>query len=416
MKNNEVYIPHSHDVNVDNDYGKWFYGLKTSYQQAQVKAAIKVNSEKLLWNWQLGRDLVMRKAEEKWGAGIVEQLSFDLQAAFPNEKGFGVDNLWAMKRWYLFYSEKLDQLGQVLYRTDNQKNKLLDQVGQELKLQQPVSELLEIENQSLIKLNQVGAEFEDVTEGMAFPRLFALVPWRHHVEIIKKCKDIDEALFYLRQIIENSWSRATLMNCIKADLYHKRGGAITNFTEQLPLLQAELAQEITKETYDFGFIRLPEGYKEAQLEDALAQQMTRFLLELGKGFAFVGRQKELIIAGRSRRIDLLFYHIYLRCYVVVELKAVMFEPEFAGKLNYYVAAVDEAIKQETDNPTIGLLICSHADKTDVQLAFRGVTTPLGVAAYDNVQLEEITKQLPTVEQLQARIRLLEQELREKRNN
>ncbi len=410
MQNNEVYMTKSHDVVVDNDYGTWLNGLKTSYQHAQVKAAVKVNSEKLLWNWQLGRDLVMRKAEEKWGAGIVEQLSLDLQAAFPGEKGFGVDNLWAMKRWYLFYAEKLEQPVQVLYRIDSQDNKLLDH-GQELKMKQPVSELLEIENQSLIKLNQVGVEIVDDAQGMAFPAQFALIPWGHHVQIIKKCKDIDEALFYLRQIIENSWSRATLMNCMKADLYHKRGGAITNFTEQLPLLQAELAQEITKEKCDFGFIRLPEGYKEAQLEEALAQQMTRFLLELGKGFAFVGRQKELIVAGRSRRIDLLFYHIYLRCYVVVELKSVMFEPEFAGKLNYYVAAVDAAIKQETDNPTIGLLICSHADKTDVQLAFRGVTTPLGVAAYDNVQLEEITKQLPTYEQLQARIRLLEQELR-----
>ncbi len=401
----------SHDVNVDNDYGKWFNGLKNSYQQAQVKAAVKVNGEKLLWNWQLGRDLVMRKAEEKWGTGIVEQLSLDLQAAFPGEKGFGVDNLWAMKRWYLFYAEKLEQPVQVLYRVDNQGNKLLEQVDQVIKVKQSVSELSGKEKQPLIKLNQVGAEIVDDAQGMAFPAQFALIPWGHHVEIIKKCRDVDEALFYLQQTIENAWSRATLMNCIKANLYHKRGGAITNFTEQLPLPQAELAQEITKETYDFGFISLPEGYKEAQLEEALAQQMARFLLELGKGFAFVGRQKELIIAGRSRRIDLLFYHIYLRCYVVVELKAVMFEPEFAGKLNYYVAAVDEAIKQETDNPTIGLLICSHADKTDVQLAFRGVTTPLGVAAYGNVQLEEITKQLPSVEELQARIKLLEQELR-----
>ncbi len=415
MSKNEVYMTHIHDVNVDTEYGKWLSGLKHSYQQAQVKAAIKVNSEKLLWNWQLGRDLVMRKAEEKWGTGIVEQLSYDLQQAFPNEKGFSTDNLWAMKRWYLFYTEKLDQVGQVLYGTHSQDNIILDQLGQVSKLQQPVSELLEIENQSLVKLHQVGAEIIDDTEGMAFPAQFALVPWRHHVEIIKKCRDVDEALFYLQQTIENAWSRATLMNCIKADLYHKRGGAITNFNEHLPLPQAELAQEITKETYDFGFISLPEGYKEAQLEEALAQQMTHFLLELGKGFAFVGRQKELIIAGRSRRIDLLFYHIYLRCYVVVELKAVMFEPEFAGKLNYYVAAVDEAIKKESDNPTIGLLICSHADKTDVQLAFHGVTTPLGVAAYDNVQLEEITKQLPTYEQLQARIKLLEQELRNKQD-
>ncbi len=386
----------SHDVNVDNDYGTWLSGLKTSYQQAQIKAAIKVNSEKLLWNWQLGRDLVMRKAEEKWGAGIVEQLSLDLQTAFPGEKGFGVRNIWAMKQWYLFYAEKLEQPVQECVQ----------------KLQQSVAELLLIDNQNNKKLYQLGKEIkEDNLEGIQFPEIFAFVPWGHHVEIITKCKTLDEALFYIHRTIDEGLSRAALTRVIQADLYHKRGGAITNFTEHLPLPQAELAQEITKETYDFGFISLPKGYKEAQLEEALAQQMTRFLLELGKGFAFVGQQKELIISGRSRRIDLLFYHIYLRCYVVVELKAVMFEPEFAGKLNYYVAAVDEAIKKESDNPTIGLLICSHADKTDVQLAFRGVTTPLGVAAYNNVQLEEITKQLPTYEQLQARIKLLEQELR-----
>ncbi len=406
----DIFLPHIHDTQIDATYGEWLTIIKDRYTQAQIKAVVKVNTEKLLWNWQLGRELVLRKAEERWGAGVVEQLSYDLQQAFPNEKGFSVRNIWAMKQWYLFYAEKLHQAGAELDSANHQHSTILDQTGQVLKQKQPISELLEVENQSLIKLHQVGAEIEDITEGMAFPRLFALIPWRHHVEIVSKCQTLDEALFYLLQTIENAWSRATLMNCMKADLYHKRSGAITNFTEQLPLPQAELAQEITKETYDFGFISLPQGYKEAQLEEALSQQMTQFLLELGKGFAFVGRQKELIIAGRSRRIDLLFYHIYLRCYVVVELKAVMFEPEFAGKLNYYVAAVDEAIKKENDNPTIGLLICSHADKTDVQLAFRGVTTPLGVAAYNNVQMEEITKQLPTYEQLRERIKLLEQQL------
>ncbi len=389
-------MTHSHDVNVDSDYGKWLNGLTHSYQQAQVKAAIKVNSEKLLWNWQLGRDLVMRKAEERWGTGVVEQLSLDLQAAFPEEKGFGALNLWMMKRWYLFYAEKLEQPVKEL----NQK------------LKRPVRELLSLDNQCSKKLYQLGKEiYEENVDGVPFPEIFAFVPWRHHVEIITKCKTLEEALFYIHRTIDEGLSRAALTRMIQADLYHTQGGAITNFTEYLPQVQAELAQEMTKENYDFGFLALPAKYTEKHLEDALCQQMTRFLLELGSGWAFVGRQKEVVVGGNSRRIDLLFYHINLRCYVVVELKAVAFQPEFAGKLNYYVSAVDELVKSEHDNPTIGLLICSNMQETDVQWAFRGVTTPIGVAAYSNVQIEQIKKQLPTVEQLQARIKLLEQELR-----
>ncbi len=382
---NNISVPCLHDTHLDGEYGEWLELLKKRYRNAKGRAMVKVNGEHLLWKWQLGRELVMRKAEERWGDGVVEQLSFDLHQAFPEEKGFGSRSLWHMKQWYLFYSEKLKH---------------------------SVSELQLKEVYGVTKLKQSVSEIVDQTEGLAFPELFSFVAWGHHVEIIKKCKTVEEALYYLRKTVEEGWSRSVLMNSIKSDLYHTRGGAVTNFTELLPLPQADLAQEITKETYDFGFIDLPVGYKEAQLEEALSKRMADFLLELGKGFAFVGRQKEIIIAGRSRRIDLLFYLIYLRCYVVVELKAVAFEPEFAGKLNYYVAAVDEVIKQGSDNPTIGLLICSNMDKTDVQLAFRGVTTPLGVASYANVQMKEIVEQLPTLEQLRERVRLLEQELKQ----
>lgn len=231
------------------------------------------------------------------------------------------------------------------------------------------------------------------------PEIFGYVPWGQHIEIISKCKTLEEATFYLKQVANDALSRPALVRLIKADLFHKQGGAISNFTDILPTIQAQLAQEITKENYDFGFITLPKSYNEKQLEDALSNQLTRFLLELGSGFAFVGRQKEIVVAGKSRRIDMLFYHIHLRCYIVCELKAVPFEPEFTGKLNYYVNAVNKLLKNESDNPTIGLLICSDMNKTDVQWAFEGITTPLGVATYDNVQIEEIKKQLPTVEQL-----------------
>ena len=236
------------------------------------------------------------------------------------------------------------------------------------------------------------------------------VPWGHHIQILSKCKNIEEAIFYIVHTASEGWSRQALMNSIKADFYHTSGGAITNFSEKLPVPQSKLAQAITKETYDFGFISLPNDYEEEQLELALERQLTRFLLELGTGFAYMGRQRQVVVAGKARKLDMLFFHIPLNCYIVVELKAVPFQPEFAGKLNFYVNAVDDLIKTPSQNPTIGLLICSNKDETEVQYAFRGVQTPMGVASYDNIQIKKIQEQLPTVEELKARIRLLEKEL------
>ena len=182
----------------------------------------------------------------------------------------------------------------------------------------------------------------------------------------------------------------------------------------LPSPQSDLAQAITKDNYDFGFVELPRNYIEEQLEDELEKHLTRLLLELGTGFAFVGRQKEIVIAGVTRRIDLLFFHIPLNCYIVVELKVVPFQPEFAGKLNFYVNAVDDLLKTPEQNPTIGLLICSDKNDTNVQYAFKGITTPIGVASYDNVRIREIQDQLPSVEELTRRIRLLEEQLSKKK--
>lgn len=393
---NKTFITKSHEVKLDADYSKWLRDLKGRYLKAQIKAAVKVNSEKLFWNWQLGRDLVLRKAEERWGSGVVEQLSLDLQAAFPNEKGFGSTNLWSMKKWYLFYSLE-DQ-------TNNPISEKLHQLGEEL---------YESDSQARTKLHQLGGEIKEPTyDGLPFPEIFAFIPWRHHVEIITKCSSIDEALYYIHRTIDEGWSRSNLLNCLKEDLYHEQGRAVSNFSEQLAPIQAQLAQEITKENYDFGFITLPPKYDEQQLEEALAKQLTRFLLELGTGFAFVGRQKEIIVAGKSRRIDMLFYHIPLRAYVVCELKAVAFEPEFAGKLNFYVNAVNKLFKTKNDNPTIGLLICSDMNKTEVQWSFEGISSPIGVAAYDNIKIEDIRKQLPSVEELEDRIKMLENEIKQ----
>ncbi len=390
MKNDAPKVVKIHDVKIDQDYMQWLGEIKARYRNAQIKAAVKVNAEQLLFNWQLGRDLVTRKAEERWGSGIVEQVSLDLQAAFPESKGFSTTNLWYMKQWYQFYAgaaEKIHQLGGEIQNTDIQINKKLHQLGGEI-------------------LNPGKAS----QPGVDLPNLFALVPWRHHVEILAKCKNVDEALFYVVHTISEDWSRQALMNCIKADYYHISGGAITNFSEKLPAPQSGLAQAITKDTYDFGFISLPDEYEEEQLELELERHLTRFLLELGTGFSYLGRQRQIVVAGKTRKLDMLFFHIPLNCYIVVELKAVPFQPEFAGKLNFYVNAVDDLIKTPSQNPTIGLLICSNKDETEVQYAFKGIQTPMGVASYNKVQIKQIQDQLPSIEELKARIRLLEEEL------
>ncbi|MCR4736969.1 MAG: PDDEXK nuclease domain-containing protein [Bacteroidales bacterium] len=380
----------SHDIHLDGDYAEWIAEVKHRYRSAQVKAAVKVNAEKLLFNWQLGRDLVQKKAEERWGSGVVEQVSLDLRREFPSEKGFSAPNLWFMKKWYLYYTKRGDckriqQLNEEIYSPKNQKDIILYQVGRELQDD---------------KMHQLGAEF---------PLPFALVPWRHHVEIITKCKSIDEALFYIGKTIEQGLSRNALINCIKANLYEHQGRIANNFNDHLPALQSKLIQEVLKENYDFGFATVEhEIYNEDEMEAALTRNVTDLLLEMGTGFAFIGKQKEIIVGGRARKIDLLFYHIRLRCFIACELKAKPFEPEFAGKLNFYVNAVDELLRTPDDNPTIGLLICSDMNKTEVQWSFKGITTPIGVATYNNIRIKDM---LPTKEQLKERMEILQKEMR-----
>ena len=381
----------SHDVTLDDDYLEWVREIKRRYRSAQVKAAVKVNSEQLLFNWQLGRDLVLRKAEERWGSGVVEQVSLDLKSEFPDAKGFSTTNLWYMKKWYQFYAS-------------DPNNASLHQLEGELG------------NVGAVRLRQVGERQRDeilhqAGGEMAFPAAFGFVPWRHHVEIITHCGSVEEASFYIGRTIQEGWSRSVLDNAIRADFFHSVGKAQTNFGEVLPSAQGALAQEITKDTYDLRFISLPEAYDERDLEAALERNITRFLLELGMGFAFVGRQVEILVSGKTRRVDMLFYHIRLRCYVAVELKARAFEPEFAGKLNFYVNAVDDLMRGEGDNPTIGLLICKEKDATEVQWAFRGISTPMGVATYDNVRIEDIQRHLPSEEQIRQRVEQAEREYR-----
>ena len=387
-------IVKSHDVKLDGEYAEWIAEVKHRYRSAQVKAAVRVNSEKLLFNWQLGRDLVMKKAEERWGNGVVEQVSLDLKREFPNEDGFSTSNLWYMKKWYLFYSndadtEKLQRLvGEVQASINQERIKLQRPIGEIVK--QPVSEIWN-------------------TTSTNFPLPFALVPWGQHIEIVSRSRSVEEALFYINQVIANGLSRTALVNCFKARLYETQGKIVNNFSEHMPEIRSKLVQEVLKENYDFGFATVDHKlYEEKELEDALTSDVTNLLLEMGTGFAFMGRQREIIVGGRSRKIDLLFYHVRLRCYIAAEIKVKPFEPEFVGKLNFYVSAVDELVKAPDDNPTIGLLICSDMDKTEVQWSFRGLSTPIGVATYNNVRIKDM---LPTQEQLKERMELLKKELK-----
>ena len=376
----------SHDIHIDTEYAEWIAEVKHRYRSAQVKAAVKVNAEKLLWNWQMGRDLVHKKAEERWGAGIVEQVSLDLRREFPDSSNFSARNLWYMKQWYLFYTENMEKLKQLVSEIlpSNEYEKKLQQIDDAAeKLKQPVSE---------------------------FPLPFACVPWGHHVRIVQHSESVEEALFYVSYTIKEGVSRNVLERVMKDNLYNKRGKAPNNFPQHLTPQLAQLAQQVVKENYDFGFATVSnEKYDESELEEALHENITALLLEMGNGFAFLGKQREIIVGGRSRKIDLLFYHIRLRCYVVCELKAKPFEPEYAGKLNFYVNAIDELIKQPDDNPTIGLLICSDMNRADVQWSFKGIQTPMGVATYNNIRIKDM---LPSKELLAERVRLLQKELQE----
>ena len=386
-ENIKPHIVKSHDVILDSEYAEWIAEVKHRYRSAQVKAAIKVNGEKLLFNWQMGRDLVQKKAEERWGAGVVEQVSMDLRREFPNEDGFSERNLRYMKQWYLFYTTEAS------------------------KLQRPIAEIVlqsGIEVHSA-KLQRPIAEIQEESPFGEFPLPFALVPWGQHIEIITRSKSLEEALFYMQHVIEKGLSRTALVNSYKANLFDHHGKIVNNFSTHLPEVQSHLVQEVLKENYDFGFATVDhEPFEERELEDALTSDVTNLLLEMGTGFAFMGRQKEIIVGGRSRKIDLLFYHVRLRCYIACEIKVKPFEPEFTGKLNYYVSAVDELVKAPDDNPTIGLLICSDMDKTEVQWSFRGITTPMGVATYNNIRIKDM---LPSQEQLKERMELLQKELR-----
>lgn len=341
---------------ITTEYKEWLNELKKNFRRLQIKASIQVNSILLEFYWKLGNEIVKKQEVYKWGSGFLKQLSHDLSSEFPDIKGFSLSNLQYVRRWVLFYSNS---------GTSCSTNEVI-------KMEQVVPQLV-------------------------------LIPLGHNFVIISKCKTIDEALYYVENTIKNGISRSVLIHQIETNLYKRDAKAITNFETTLPPLQSDLAKEITKDPYNFDFLTLTQGFQEKELEDALCENMTKFLLELGSGFSFVGRQYRLTVGGEEFRIDLLFYHIKLKCYIVVELKVTEFKPEYAGKLSFYTSAIDGEIKEINDNPTIGILICKSKNDIVVEYALKDIHKPLGISEYELTEIlpKEYKSSLPSIEQIEA---------------
>jgi len=342
------------------EYREFIKELKNRIQSAQLKAAVSVNQTMLQLYWDLAERIITRQQASAWGDGILGQISHDLQSEFPDMKGFSLRNLQYMRQWYQFWSETNSIVQQAAAQLDNA-----------LYVQQLVSQ----------------------------------IPWWHNVIIISKVKEQDEALFYVQQTIQNNWSRAVLTHHIESRLYQREGKAITNFKATLPAPQSDLAQQILKDPYNFDFLLLRKKHDEKELEDALIEHVTRFLLELGAGFSYIRRQYKLEVGGDDYFIDLLFYHTRLHCFVVIELKAVKFKPEFAGKLNFYISAVDGILKTEQDNPTIGIIICKSKNDVVVEYALKDIHKPIGVSEYTITKNlpAEYQSSLPSIEQIEAEL-------------
>lgn len=330
-------------VPLPGDYSAWLAELKSRIHTAQQRATLAVNRELVLLYWQIGRDILARQDREGWGAKVIERLAQDLRSAFPDMKGFSPRNLKYMRAFAEAWPE---------------------------------------------------AEFVQ--------QAAARLPWFHLCTLIDKLKTREERDWYLAKAVQNNWSRNILVMQIETGLRARSGQAVTNFAASLPASQSDLARESLKDPYRLDFLGLGEEAQERAIEEAIVGHITRFLLELGAGFAFVGRQVHIEVGGEDFFIDLLFYHLKLRCYVVVELKAGAFKPEHAGQLGFYLTAVDTQMKTEQDNPSIGLLLCKSKNKVVAEYTLRDSNKPIGVAEYQLVEAlpAELQTSLPSIEALE----------------
>lgn len=329
---------------MNKEYHAWLSQIKYKVQQAQLRAVQNFNIVLIELYWELGREIVARQKDFKWGDNFLQQLAIDLKLSFPQINGFSRRNLYTIRQWYLFFSQ----------------------------------------------------QFEFV------PQAVAQLPWSYQRLLISKVKDIDVAIIYASTTHKNGWSRDTLEANINRNYHLRLGKADHNFEVTLPKPQSDLAVENIKDPYHFDFLGLEDNAQEREIEQALTQKITDFMLELGKGFAFVGRQYKLEINEADYFLDLLFYHLHLRCYVVIELKAGKFKPEYAGKLNFYLSAVDSQLKHPTDSESIGIILCRMKDKIEVEYALRDMNKPIGVSAFELSEIipENLKTQLPTIEEME----------------
>ena len=333
-------------INTKN-FKKWVSNISLRYKQSQIKAAIKVNTEMLSFYFELGKEIANTSFKAVYGSKFYENLSKELISNLPNVTGLSPRNLRYMERFYTLYKDVDSNLPQV------------------------VAQLYSI-------------------------------PWSHHRCIIDKCKDINEALFFIDKIIENNWSRNVLLTFLDTNLYKREGKAITNFKDCLPDINSDLAQQITKDPYNFDFLAITQGYNEKELKDALIDNIQKFLIELGKGFAYMGREYRLDIGDTEEYIDMLFYNTHIHAYVVVEVKTGDFEPADVGQLGTYVVAVDHILKGSKDEKTIGLLVCKNKNEILARYALESSTQPLGVSSFElsNVIPEEFKGSLPSIEEIE----------------
>lgn len=327
-------------------YSDWLNDLKSRIHSAQQRAHMAVNHELVKLYWQIGCEILCRQASQGWGAKVIERLSHDLRKIFPEMKGFSRANLMYMRAFAEAWPD--------------------EQI-----VQQAVGQL----------------------------------PWGHNLVLLTRLKDRQERLAYAKMAVDNCWSRNILTMQIESRLLERKGKAVTNFEKQLPRPQSDLARESLKDPYHFDFLGLSEEAQERDVESALVSHVTQFLLELGAGFAFVGRQVLLDVGGDEFFIDLLFYHLKLRCYVVIELKAGKFKPEHLGQLGFYLTAVDAQVKTDEDNPTIGLLLCKSKNKIVAEYALRDKAQPLGIAEYKLLEAlpETLQNNLPSIEQIEKEL-------------
>lgn len=355
-------------IKVDKNYKKWIADVSKRFRESQLKAAVKVNEEMLHFYWTMGKDIVKMSNEAKYGSRFYNTISADLKDIFPGIKSFSPTNLKYMRYFY------------EMYPTAESCHQLADELGRKENRQQVADE-------------------SDLS-------LIFRIPWGHHMFLLDKCKGNQEkALFYVKKTIENNWSRAVLQNQVSSNLYEREGKALTNFAQTLPAIQSDLAQAITKDPYNFDFLTMQETYNEKELKDALLNDVSNFLLELGTGFAYMGREVRLVVGEKEKFLDLLFYNTKAHCYVVVEVKAGDFDSANAGQLGTYVVAVNHQIKTEHDNPTVGLLVCRGLDRVEAQYALESSSQPLGISSYELSKLvpEKFKGSMPTIEEIEAEL-------------